>query len=211
MVDASTLGAFLVAGFLLVVIPGPNVMYIVARGIHQGRPAALASAFGVEVGSLVHVAAATVGLSALLVSSAVAFSVVKYVGAGYLFYLGLRTLLARNVKHELTAPAPDRLRRVFSQGVLINVLNPKTAIFFFAFLPQFIDPDRGSVAEQTLLFGILLVAMGVCSDVVYGLLAGSLGGWLRRHARALAAQRYVAGAVYLGLGLATALADVRQK
>lgn len=211
MIEPSTLGAFLIAGFLLLIMPGPAVMYIVARGIHQGRAAALVSALGVHVGTLVHVAAATVGLSALLASSAVAFSVVKYAGAAYLIVLGVRTLLQRGTVHHTTVLAPAGLRRVFGQGVLVNVLNPKTALFFLAFLPQFVDPARGSVAGQTIVLGGLFMVMGICSDGAYALLSGACGGWLRRRGRLVTGQRFVAGGIYLGLGLATAVADVRRK
>jgi threonine/homoserine/homoserine lactone efflux protein len=211
MIEASTLGAFLIAAFLLLVIPGPAVMYIVARGIHQGRLAGIVSALGVGAGSLVHVTAATVGLSALLVSSALAFSVVKYAGAAYLIYLGVRTLTQPGAVHQAAALDPAPLGRIFSQGVLVNVLNPKTALFFLAFLPQFVDPTRGSVAGQTLTYGVIFTVMGICSDSVYGVLSGTIGGWLKRQARTFSTQRYIAGAVYLGLGLATAVADVRKK
>ncbi|MGH2558375.1 MAG: LysE family translocator [Thermomicrobiales bacterium] len=211
MVETSTFGTFLIAAFLLLVIPGPAVMYIVARGIHQGRLAGMVSALGVGAGSLVHVAAATVGLSALLVSSALAFSIVKYAGAAYLIYLGVRTLLQRAEVHRAAALEPARLGRIFVQGALVNVLNPKTALFFLAFLPQFVDPARGSATGQTLVYGVIFTVMGIGSDSAYGLLSGTLGGWLKRQARLFSGQRLVAGAVYLGLGLATAVADVRRK
>jgi threonine/homoserine/homoserine lactone efflux protein len=205
MPDASTIAVFAVAAFVLLIIPGPAVLYIVARGIHQGRPAALVSVLGIGVGSLVHVAGAALGLSALLVSSAVAFSIVKYLGAAYLIYLGLRTMLARDARHVAIMPAPRRLRRIFLQGVIVQVLNPKIALFFFAFLPQFVDPGRGAVAGQVLFLGGLLVGMGVCSDGLYALLAGSLSGWLKGSAGFLRSQRYVTGSVYIGLGVTTAL------
>jgi threonine/homoserine/homoserine lactone efflux protein len=164
MPDTSTIAVFMVATAVFLIIPGPAVLYIVARGIDQGRRAALVSALGIHVGTLGHVAAATLGISALLVSSATAFSVVKYAGAAYLCYLGLRTLFAPGEIHTPTAPTPASLRRVFTQGVVVNLLNPKTALFFLAFIPQFVHPGRGSVAGQTLLYGCLLVAMGIVSD-----------------------------------------------
>lgn len=204
MPDGSTILLFVTAALALLLVPGPAVLYIVARGIHQGRAAGLVSVVGVHVGSLVHVAAATLGLSALIVSSALAFSLVKYLGAAYLIYLGMRTLRARQA-FEPAAPAPMPLLRVFSQGVVVNVLNPKTALFFFAFLPQFVDPARGSVAVQTLGFGCLFVALGICSDGLYALLAGSVGRWLRRSARFPKLQRWFTGGVYIGLGVTTAL------
>lgn len=206
MPDGSTLTLFMVAALALLLVPGPAVLYIVARGIDQGRGAALVSAFGVQAGSLVHVAAAALGLSALLVSSAVAFSVVKFLGAAYLIVLGVRTLLSRDTGGPIAVGRVRSLRRVWVQAMVVQVLNPKVALFFLAFLPQFVDPDRGSVAGQTLLFGGLLVALGTCTDGLYALLAGSAGTLLRGRAGVLRAQRYVAGTVYLGLGAATALA-----
>ena len=211
MPEGSTLALFLVAALALLVVPGPSVLYIVARGIDQGRLAALASALGVGTGSLVHVAAATLGLSALLASSAAAFAIVKYLGAAYLIGLGIKTLLTRKETGRATVRAPRSLRRIYSQGVVVQVLNPKVALFFLAFLPQFIDPARGSVAVQTLLFGGLLVGMGVFTDGGYALLAGSAGAWLAGNARFLRAQRYVAGSVYLGLGITTAFAGVGRR
>lgn len=211
MPTPSTVAVFVLAAFGLIVIPGPAVLYIVARGIHQGRLAALVSALGVEVGALVHVVAAALGLSALLLSSAVAFSVVKWAGAAYLVYLGIRTLLAPETTTQTTAVAPKSLPRIFVQGFLVNLLNPKVALFFFAFLPQFVDPTRGTVAAQTLVLGGLFVAMAACSDSVYALLAGSLGGWRRGNLRFLRAQRWFTGTVYLALGATTALTGSEKK
>jgi threonine/homoserine/homoserine lactone efflux protein len=211
MPDASTVAVFMLAAGLLLIVPGPAVLYIVARGIDQGRRAALASMLGIEIASLFHITAATLGLSALLVSSATAFNVVRYAGAAYLIFLGVRTLLSRGDVRRSTGTAPASLRRVFAQGVVVNLLNPKTALFFFAFLPQFVDPARGSVAGQTLFLGGLFVALAVCSDGSYALLSGSLGGWLKGHLGFLRAQRYFAGSVYLALGVATALTGSRKK
>jgi len=211
MPTPTTLALFAVAAWTLLIIPGPAVLYIVARGINQGRRAALVSALGVQVGALFHVAAATVGVSAILLSSAVAFTLVKYAGAAYLIYLGARTLLSRQDAHQTLDAAPRALKRVFAQGVVVNLLNPKTALFFFAFLPQFVDPDRGGVAGQTLLLGGLFIAIATCSDGLYALLAGTAGGWLKRNTGFLRAQRYVAGGIYIALGLTTALAGSEKK
>jgi threonine/homoserine/homoserine lactone efflux protein len=211
MPDASTLALFSLAALALIVVPGPAVLYIVARSVDQGRRAGVVSALGIAVGGLVHVTAATVGISSLVVSSARAFEVVKYAGAAYLIVLGIRRLLTRD---EVTAAARDRpapLRQVFTQGVVVNVLNPKTALFFLAFLPQFVDPEAGSVALQTMLLGVLFVALALVSDSVYGLAAGTLGGALRRSTGFLRAQRYVSGSVFVGLGLATAVSGSKAK
>ena len=211
MPESSTLVVFVVATLALLLVPGPAVLYIVARGIDQGRGAALASALGISAGSLVHVAAAALGLSAVLASSATAFAVVKYLGAAYLIALGVRTLLSREAGRPVVARAPQPLRRIFAQGVVVQVLNPKIALFFLAFLPQFVDPARGSATAQTLLFGGMLVGMGMCTDGTYALLAGTAGAWLGGHASVVRTQRYVAGTVYLGLGVTTALAGTDRR
>lgn len=204
MFDSATLLLFVTTSLLLLVTPGPAVLYIVAQSVSQGRQAGIVSAFGVGLGSLVHVIAAAVGLSALLVSSALAFSIVKYLGAAYLIYLGLRTLLARDDAHTVAIAEPERLARVFRQGVIVNVLNPKLALFFFAFLPQFVDPAQGSVALQSLILGGLFIVMGVFSDTVYAVTAAAIRGWLTRSRRVMRAQRYFSGLVYIGLGVTTA-------
>ncbi len=208
MPSLSTLAVFLLAGLVLVIVPGPNIVYIVARGVHQGRMAGLVSALGVETGTLVHVAAAALGLSALLASSATAFAAVKYAGAAYLLWLGVRTLLAKNAAHQVSAPPPASPRAIFWQGVAVNVLNPKTALFFLAFLPQFVDPTRGSAGWQIFILGVLLTTLGLVSDCIYALLAGRVGGMLKGSARFRAGERWVVGTTYLGLGAATAVADV---
>lgn len=206
MPDFSSLILFFAAAAVLLITPGPAVLYIVARSIDQGRTAGVVSVLGIAVGTFFHVAAAALGLSAILLSSAVAFSVVKYLGAAYLVYLGIRKFL---VAEPFEAPEhvrdPRRLRRIFYEGVVVNILNPKTALFFFAFLPQFVDVSRGSVALQILMLGIAFVAMGVVSDGAYALLAGILGDWLKQRMRLLKAQRYFAGTVFIALGIATAL------
>jgi threonine/homoserine/homoserine lactone efflux protein len=206
MPEWSTIWLFLAAGVVLVIIPGPNVLYIVTRSVHQGRSAGVVSALGVETATLVHVAAATLGLSAILASSAMAFSIVKYAGAAYLIYLGLRTLLSREHGARLSAPPPLELSRVYWQGVVVNALNPKTALFFLAFLPQFVDPARGAIATQTFILGCLLAVLGLTNDLIYALLAGRAGEWLKASRRFQAAERWVSGTVYIGLGLTTAFA-----
>ena len=211
MPDISTLALFVAAVLVLLVIPGPAVLYIVARSIDQGRMAGLVSVLGISLGTLVHVAAAALGISALLLSSALLFSVVKYLGAAYLIYLGVRTLLSRDAIRQPELTVHRSYTSIFLQGMLVNLLNPKTALFFFAFLPQFVDPDRGSVAGQTLLLGGIMAVMGVISDSSYALLSGTLGSWLKGNLGFLRAQRYFAGSVYLALGVATALTGSRKK
>jgi threonine/homoserine/homoserine lactone efflux protein len=197
---------FLTTAAILLAIPGPAVLYIVGRSVGQGRNAGLVSALGIGVGTLIHTAAAAVGLSALLVSSATAFSVVKYLGAAYLVYLGVQRLRSKESLAAASDTAAPRvtLARVFSQGIVVNVLNPKTALFFFAFLPQFIDPARGHVATQILSLGILFAAMGTASDCLWALFSGSVAGWLRNNQRWMRNERYVSGGILISLGLATA-------
>jgi threonine/homoserine/homoserine lactone efflux protein len=202
---------FFVAATVLLVTPGPAVFYIVARSIDQGRLAGIVSVLGIGVGTLFHVAAAGLGVSAILVSSALAFSIVKYLGAAYLIYLGVRKFLVADTIEQPERGAPRQLRRVFYEGVIVNVLNPKTALFFFAFLPQFVDVSRGSVTGQVLLLGFLFVVMGVLSDGVYAILAGTAGEWIRRHLQLLKAQRYFAGTVFIALGITTALHGAGRK
>lgn len=208
MLNLPDLPVFLVAALILLLTPGPAVLYIIARSVDQGRVAGLVSVLSIETGNLCHVLAAALGLSAILLSSTLAFTVVKYLGAAYLVYLGLRRLLTRGQAHEATMLPRQSLRRIYSQGVMVAVLNPKTALFFFAFLPQFVDPSRGSVTAQLLTLGCLFVLMAVVTDGLYALLAGSVGQWLKGTRAFLVAERYVAGSVYIVLGIMAALADV---
>jgi threonine/homoserine/homoserine lactone efflux protein len=209
--EASLLGLFVVAAMVLLLTPGPAVLYIVTRSVEQGRLAGLVSALGVHVGTLVHVAAAALGVSALLVSSALAFDIVKYLGALYLIYLGVRKLMGWDQPAGGRALAPHSLRRLFAQGVVVNVLNPKTALFFLAFLPQFVDVSKGAVGVQILALGLIFVALGVLSDGLYAVAAGTAGAWLKREGRLLRAERYVSGSVFIGLGVTAALAGNGRK
>jgi len=210
MPDASSLALFVPAALALLVVPGPSVLYIVTQSVSQGRRAGLVSMLGVQAGALVHITAAAVGVSALIVSSALAFSVVKYVGAAYLVVIGVRRLLGR----ERLAPTEPRARRsharLFRQGALVNALNPKTALFFLAFLPQFVDPAAGSVAWQIIVLGLLFVTLAILSDGAWALLPGTAAGWLRASKRFARAERYVSGSVFVGLGLAAAATGSRK-
>jgi threonine/homoserine/homoserine lactone efflux protein len=201
------LPVFLLAALILLLTPGPAVLYIIARSMDQGRLAGFVSVLSIEVGNSFHVLAATLGLSAILLSSALAFTVIKYLGAAYLVYLGIRRLLARDRDHEIASLQPQSLRRIFSQGVVVAMLNPKTALFFLAFLPQFVDPSAGAVSLQLLTLGGLFVLMAIITDGIYALLASTAGGWLKRNRSFLRAERYVVGSVYIGLGVTAALAE----
>jgi threonine/homoserine/homoserine lactone efflux protein len=204
-----TLLVFAGAAFVLCAIPGPAVIYIVSRGVERGRRAALASVLGVHVGTCVHITAAVVGLSALVMSSATAFTAVKYVGAAYLVALGLQRLL-RGSRVEL-APrggVEAELGPVFRQAIVVETLNPKTALFFLAFLPQFVDPSH-AVAPQIALLGLVWLAVGLTTDACWGLAAGVMGDALRRSSRFPLVERYVAGGALIGLGVAAALTGRR--
>jgi threonine/homoserine/homoserine lactone efflux protein len=206
MPDSATLLLFAAAALALIVVPGPAVLYIVAQSIDRGRLAGFVSALGIAVGGLVHVTAAAIGLSSLLVSSATAFAVVKYAGAAYLIGLGLHTLVVRRDERPVEVTRERGLRRRFLQGVVVNVLNPKTALFFFAFLPQFVDADKGSAALQLGVLGLMFVGLAVVCDSVWALAAGTASDRLRGSRRFLAVQRYVSGSVFVGLGALTAVA-----
>jgi threonine/homoserine/homoserine lactone efflux protein len=206
MLPTSTLIIYVLTALALLVTPGPAVLYIVTRGVDQGRMAGLVSSWGIAVGTLFHIAAAALGVSALLASSALAFAVTKYLGAAYLIYLGVRKLATSEDAQQVEIIERQRLSRIFSQGVLVNLLNPKTALFFFAFLPQFADPARGSTTLQILALGFVFVGLGLLSDGTYALLAGTAGRWLKGNARFGRIQRYCSGGVYITLGITTALA-----
>jgi threonine/homoserine/homoserine lactone efflux protein len=199
--DADSLVLFAAAALALLLVPGPAVLFIVAQSAEHGRLAGLVSVAGIHLGTLVHTAAAAVGLSALVVSSAVAFSAVKYAGAAYLIYLGLRRLLTR-VPSDATPMSSEPLGRLFRRGVFVSVFNPKTALFFLAFMPQFVEPTR-SVWPQVIVLGLVFVLLGFVSDGLSALAAATVGSWLRRRRNLL---RFTSGSVFVGLGAATALA-----
>jgi threonine/homoserine/homoserine lactone efflux protein len=201
--DSGTVWVFCLTAVALLVIPGPAVLYVVVQGAEQGRRVGLASVLGIHLGTLVHVAAATVGLSALIVASSLAFNAVKFAGAVYLIFIGVRKLLGRDEPRLEPGRQKVSYRRAFMRGAVVNVLNPKTALFFLALLPQFIDTDRGGVWSQALLLGLVFVGLGLVTDSLYALAAGTVGGFLRRRRRAM---RYGSGLVFVGLGAAAALA-----
>jgi threonine/homoserine/homoserine lactone efflux protein len=208
MPDAGTLAVFSLAALALIVVPGPAVLYIVAQAVDGGRRAGLVSAAGVATGGFVHVAAAVVGISSLVAASATAFAVVKYVGAAYLVYLGVRRLLTRDEPEGAARPRPHR--RLFLDGFVVNVLNPKTALFFLAFLPQFVDPDGAPAALQAGALGAVFVALALLSDSAYGLAAGSAGHALRTSRAFAGARRWVSGTVLVALGVTAALTGARR-
>jgi len=210
--SAAHISAFAAAGFVLLLVPGPAVLYIVGRSVEQGRLAGVVSVLGITTGTLVHVTAAVVGLSALITSSVLAFSIVKYAGAAYLIYIGVRRLLSRGDSPAGPVNLPRRsLWRLYSDGFIVNLLNPKTALFFLAFLPQWVEAAKGGVPSQIAFLGLLFAGMGLFSDGTYALLAGTAGSWMRRRRGFLKAERYVTGGVFIGLGLTAAIAGNGRK
>jgi threonine/homoserine/homoserine lactone efflux protein len=206
--ETRTLALFAVAAVVLIAIPGPNALYIAARSMSQGRAAGIASALGVEAGTLVHVAAAAVGLSALIASSEVAFDAIRYVGVAYLLFLGIRALRGEGGE---AAPgvSPTSLRRAFAEGLLVNVLNPKVALFFLAFLPQFTDPALGALGAQTLILGVIFFAIALAMDLIYVLAASAVGARIPWGAGAARRRERLTGAIYLALGVLAAVAGGR--
>jgi len=199
MPSIESLLAFGIASLALLVIPGPAVLYIINRSVADGRNVALAAVAGLEIGNFMHVIAATVGLSAVIATSAAAFSAVKWIGAGYLIYVGIRTLATKaQAVNQLNDPMSRR--RAFTQGIVVNTFNPKVALFFLSFLPQFIDADRGSAALQSLILGTTFVVLGCISDSLFAILASALRGTLLRGKSLPFVQRYVAGSVFIALG-----------
>ena len=204
MPETSTLLAFSAAALILFVVPGPAVLYIVTRSVAQGQRAGLVSVAGIHTGSLVHIAAAVIGLTTLLATSATAFRAVKWAGAAYLVYLGLRAFLERDEDRAESEPVPTSMRRIFIQGFVVTLLNPKVAVFFLAFVPQFVDP-MGGTATQVLVLGAAFLVIGVVMDGLYALVAGSLGDRLQRSGWWRRGRRWVSGSIYVALGVVAAV------
>jgi threonine/homoserine/homoserine lactone efflux protein len=210
MIEPSKLYLFMGAALALLLVPGPAVLYITARSASQGRMAGLVSVLAIETANFTQAVAAGLGLSAILLSSALAFDAVKYLGAAYLIYLGIRKLLTPDHESENEEVKRESLSRIYWQGFLVNILNPKTALFFFAFLPQFVDPSKGNVIGQNLLLGAIFVGMAIVTDSLYALVASSLAEKLAGNRQFQTGGRIFAGLVYIGLGITTALAGVKK-
>ena len=204
--DTSSLGVFVAASVALLIVPGPAVLYIVGRSLRHGRAAGFLSVLGICTGTLLHVVAAALGLTALLRASPIAFSAIRYAGAAYLVWLGVQALRSGERSIATESASHDGALQIFRQGVLVNVLNPKTALFFLAFLPQFVNPARGAVGGQVLFLGGLFVVLSLVSDSAYAFLAGTFGRYLQRDPRFWRSQRYVTSGIFVALGLLAALA-----
>ena len=210
--SSQNLVLFAGAAIVLLLIPGPAVLYIVGRSVAQGRKAGLVSVLGIHAATFIHVLAAALGLSVLLLSSALAFSIVKYAGAAYLIWLGLRKIFGPAENGGANGELPRYSHaRLFRDGFVVNLLNPKTALFFFAFLPQFVDLGRGHVAMQITLLGLIFVVLGFFTDSSWALLAGTAGGWLKRSRGYLRFERYGSGILFIGLGLVAAFSGTEKK
>jgi threonine/homoserine/homoserine lactone efflux protein len=196
---------FAAAAFALIVVPGPSVLYIVSQSVGHGRVGGLAAVLGTEIGAFVHVTGAALGVSAIVASSATAFSALKIAGGAYLVVLGVKRLLERDAHGEPGSARTRSLGSIFRQGALVSALNPKTALFFLAFLPQFVEPGRGHVALQAAVLGLVWVVIAAFCDSLWALGAGSAVGLLRRSARARRAERLAGGGILVGLGVLATL------
>jgi threonine/homoserine/homoserine lactone efflux protein len=211
MFDSSHLYLFLIASFALLITPGPAVLYIVARSMNQGKMAGIASVLGVETANFLHASAAALGLSAILLSSALAFNLVKYLGAAYLIYLGVRKILSSKEESKAELSQGQSLSRIYTQGFVVNLFNPKTALFFFAFLPQFVNTSLTDVTLQMFLLGIMFVVMALITDSAYALISSSIASRLNTSQNFARNQRYFTGLIYIGLGVVTAFTGSRNK
>ena len=201
MVSLTQLALFAVASTLLIFTPGPDIIYVMTRGVAQGRKAALAAAAGFALGNFAHTFFAIVGLSALITSSATAFACVKYAGAAYLMYIGYRMLRSRAALVPEGEAGELQCRVIFRQSILANIMNPKVALFFLAFFPQFVDRARGGIPLQMLILGSTFVLLTMLGFGVVALLSGEIGRWLNRSAGAGNLIGQVAGCILIGLGL----------
>jgi threonine/homoserine/homoserine lactone efflux protein len=205
MPSLSTYAVFLATAMALLAIPGPAVLYVVTRSIEMGRAGGIASVAGITSGTVVHVALATAGLSSLILASRAAFDAVKYVGAAYLIALGVRRLLTRAAEEPDEERAPRTVRRAYTQGIVVNLTNPKTIVFIFAFIPQFVDPNARHVWLQVLMLGISFACLGFLSDSLYAIAAGTVAERLRGSRGITRFQRWFGGSVLVGLGVAAAV------
>lgn len=209
MMNQTLLLGFITAALFVLIIPGPGVLYVITRSLFQGYRAGLASAVGLSAGALVHVAAAAIGLSAILLASATAFNLVKLLGAGYLIYLGLRVIFSKQTASNINATSNHSHKRLILDGVIVSVFNPKIAIFFMAFLPQFVDPTLGNITQQIVLLGLIYALLALITDSAYALLSGHLRHWVGGAILHKPWARLTTGGVYVGLGVHTAVAGHR--
>lgn len=206
MFDGTTITLFFITCLALAATPGPDMMYVLARSIGQGRMAGIASLLGISTGFLIHIFAAAFGLSTFLRTSDTAFQVVKYAGAVYLIYLGIRTLLSGENVGSVSGFRKSTLVSIYRQGFITNVLNPKIPLFFLAFIPQFVNPSRGSVALQFIVLGLLLNLAGTIVQTLIVLLSTPIAAWIKKNPKFLKLQKQFTGGVFISLGAGLALA-----
>ncbi|MBP0020844.1 MAG: LysE family translocator [Cyanobacteria bacterium SBLK] len=197
---------FLIAAIALILTPGPDTLYTIARSTGQGRKSGITSALGISAGILVHTLTAAIGLSSLLMTSAIAYNTVKYIGAVYLIYLGIITLTEKRQNLPLKTTAKANLKTTFFQGFLSNVLNPKVALFFLAFLPQFINGDRGNIPLQIFALGMTYILLCTLWLVLVALIASTASTWLQKRSRF---QKWLTGSIFIGLGAKLAIPETR--
>jgi threonine/homoserine/homoserine lactone efflux protein len=207
MIEQTTLITYVAVVLGFVFIPGPATLLTVARATSSGTKVGIATGAGIAAGDVIHTAMAIVGISAIIAASALLFSIIKYLGAGYLVYLGIRAILEKNPTAIGTGGLPITVTHAFRQAVLAEVLNPKTALFFLAFLPQFVRPENGLVLVQLSILGLLFVFLGLLSTVVFAVTAGGLGSFLRRHPAVLKWQGKFVGGIYCALGVRLAMQE----
>lgn len=203
MPEIKSLSVFITASIIMLVTPGPAVLYIVARSVEQGRLAGIISALGIALGGLTHVIFASLGLSLILVQSAIAFGIIKYIGAAYLIYLGIIRITSQNLSDGIPNLVKKKLSQIFMQGYIVNLLNPKTALFFMAFLPQFVNPSRGSISIQIAYLGMIFISLAIISDGTYALLAGSARELFSNTRIIEKINKYIPAGIYLSLGIGT--------
>lgn len=207
MIDPAKFVLFVAASWALILVPGPDMVYVITRGMSQGRKAGVVSAVGVICGILIHTTAAALGVTLIFQSSASAFLIVKYLGALYLMYLGIKTLRNTGTFNLQTSSVGVSSRSLIWQGVLSNVLNPKIAVFFLAFLPQFVDQGSGHITVQMTILGLTFAFFGLCFLLLVGYFAGSVGAWMSKQPRYTTILRWLGGGILLGLGVRLALAN----
>lgn len=207
MINPAKFLLFIGVSWALIIAPGPDMLYVITRGVTQGRRAGMLSAIGVICGILVHTIAAAFGLTLILQSSAVAFLIVKYLGAIYLIYLGIKAWQDHSTFNLGPSTSSVSLRKIFWQGVLSNVLNPKIAIFFLAFLPQFVEKGSSQVTLQMVVLGLTFAGFGLCFLLIVGYSSGTLGSWLTRRPHYSQFLQRMAGGILIGLGIRLALTE----
>ncbi|MBI9045929.1 MAG: LysE family translocator [Anaerolineaceae bacterium] len=211
MFETSSFIIFIMAALVLLITPGPAVLFIIARSLKQGRMAGFISALGVGLGSVIHVIFAALGLSTLLVQSALIFGVIKYLGAAYLIYLGIHTLTSKMDTADIKNLQKMSYSQIFRQGFIVNLLNPKVALFFLSFLPQFVDPARGAAAQQIIILGTVFVGMAILSDSMYAVVAGTTRQLFSGNLLVARIQKYLAGTIYIALGFTAIFSGSSQR